>query len=110
MLFIPRPVVARATVHGDAEDALALSKEVEARVDETVAVVFARGFRLGQLLGIGNRDALQFLPTLGCRDVNGIGDSVADGHKVIVVVAQSSGIHTHARGIAARTGTYAAAG
>lgn len=52
IVVVPRPVVARSSVHGDAEDALALSEEVEARVDETVAVVFARGFRLGQQLGI----------------------------------------------------------
>jgi hypothetical protein len=41
-LFIPRLVVAWATIHGNAQDALALFEEVEAWVDEAVAVVFAR--------------------------------------------------------------------
>lgn len=110
MLIAACPVVAGTAVNSDAQDALALVQVVEARVYQSVAVVLAASLCFSQSLCFSKRQLIELLLALRCGDVDGIGDTVANGHQVVAVRTAASGVDSHASIIASSTGAGAAAG
>ena len=96
-MIIPCPIVARTAINGDAQDALAFFQAIETRVNESVAVELARGFHFCQLLGFVKRDVVEFLFALGCRNVDGVGDTVTYWHQIVTIITAGTGIYAQIR-------------